>query len=174
MARKIASTAPRKSDVPPGYSEDPSAGPMLRFEKSLPTLPIPTIPSTAAKYLETVKPHLTAQEYMETHAAVEKFIMSPHVHKLQDRLQERAQGADSWLSEWWNDAAYMGYRKSVEPDCNALCLLIDGTGDPVVVFVSYFYVYLDDALRNTAPKRAAALLKAILAFRVLVESYVGY
>lgn len=44
------------------------------------------------------------------------------------------------------------------------------SGDPVVVFVSYFYVYLDDKLRKTPEKRAASLLKSIMAFRELVES----
>ncbi|KAJ7796195.1 hypothetical protein B0H14DRAFT_2916328 [Mycena olivaceomarginata] len=53
-------------------------------------------------------------------------------------------GTLSWLSEWWNDAAYMGYR------------------DPVVVFVSYFYIHVDD------PRRS--LLKAMLPFRTLTET----
>ena len=49
-------------------------------------------------------------------------------------------------------------------------IMFNATGDPVVVFVSYFYVYLDDKLRRTPEKRAAALLKSLLAFRDLVES----
>ena len=35
---------------------DPSAGKTLRFEASLPQLPVPPVSSTAAKYLETVQP----------------------------------------------------------------------------------------------------------------------
>lgn len=52
-------------------------------------------------------------------------------------------------------------------------IMFNASGDPVVVFVSYFYVYLDDKLRKTPEKRAAALLKSLLAFRDLVESYVA-
>ena len=109
-----------------------------------------------AKYLETVKPHLTAEEYSATQAAVKTFLESEQAKLLQERLQARAAepGNKSWLSEWWNEAAYMGYR------------------DPVVVFVSYFYVHLDDKSKTDLVSRAASLVKAILPFRELVETYV--
>ena len=111
MARSLSSSASRSTDTPPGYSIDTNVGPMLRFEKSLPCLPVPPISSTAAKYLETVRPHLTDAEYAETRKAVDEFVSSSHVAELQERLQKRADSADSWLSEWWNDVAYMGYRE---------------------------------------------------------------
>ncbi|EGN98050.1 hypothetical protein SERLA73DRAFT_182914 [Serpula lacrymans var. lacrymans S7.3] len=153
--RNIRSSAPRKSDtVPEGYSVDPSAGPMLRFQASLPRLPVPTLSSTAHKYLETVRPHLSEAEYATTQSAVNTFLHSPLGAELQKRLENRAADPEmkSWLSDWWNDAAYMGYR------------------DPVVVFVSYFYVHLDDPRRRDPAKRAASLIKAMLPFRELVES----
>jgi carnitine O-acetyltransferase len=111
MARSLSSSTSRKTDVPQGYPADMSVGPTLRFEKSLPNLPVPPIHSTAAKYLETVQPHLTDAEYTETRKAVNEFVSSSHVAELQKRLQKRAEGTDSWLSEWWNDVAYMGYRE---------------------------------------------------------------
>jgi carnitine O-acetyltransferase len=127
---------------------------MLRFQASLPRLPVPTLSSTAHKYLETVRPHLTDAEYKRTESAVKTFISSPQAEELQKRLQERAAQPDmkNWLADWWNEVAYMAYR------------------DPVVVFVSYFYVHLDDPLRRTPAKRAAALLKAMLPFRQMTES----
>ena len=143
---------------------------MLRFEKSLPNLPVPSISSTAAKYLETVRPHVTDTEYTATRKAVDEFVASSHVAELQKRLQRRADGTDSWLSEWWNDAAYMGYRECLFQRRRRDVYDYNASGDPVVVFVSYFYVYLDDKLRRTPEKRAASLLKSLLAFRDLVES----
>ncbi|KAJ7816979.1 hypothetical protein B0H14DRAFT_2843895 [Mycena olivaceomarginata] len=143
------------SEVPPkGYAIDPSAGPMLRYQASLPRLPVPTISSTAHKYLESTRPHLTPAEYAQTEAAVHAFMASPQAAELQKRLEARAAdpGTLSWLSEWWNDAAYMGYR------------------DPVVVFVSYFYIHVDDRLRTKPAQRAASLLKAMLPFRTLTET----
>lgn len=151
--RSLKTSAPRRNDVPPGYAVDPSAGPMLRFEASLPQLPVPPLTSTLSKYLESVKPHLTPAEFSQTEAAVDKFLKSPLSKELQERLQERAAqpGIRNWISEWWNDVAYMAYR------------------DPVVVFVSYFYVHKDDVKKPGQARRAAELVKAVLPFRALVE-----
>ncbi|TCD70509.1 Carnitine O-acetyltransferase mitochondrial [Steccherinum ochraceum] len=153
-ARTMRSSAPRRNDVPPGYTADPSQGPMLRYEASLPRLPVPALSSTAAKYLESVQPHLTAEEFATTRQVVEKFLQSDQSKQLQERLQQRAADPNnkSWLAEWWNDAAYMGYR------------------DTVVVNVSYYYVHVDDKTGPSQAKRAATLLKAMLPFRALVES----
>ncbi|KAF8171964.1 acyltransferase ChoActase/COT/CPT [Mycena galopus ATCC 62051] len=155
--RSLTMPQTRKSstEVPPkGYAIDPSAGPMLRYQASLPRLPVPTISSTAHKYLESARPHLTPAEYAQTEAAVHAFMASPQSAELQKRLEARAAepGMLNWLSEWWNDVAYMGYR------------------DPVVVFVSYFYVHLDDHLRTKSAQRAASLLKAMLPFRHMTET----
>ena len=156
-SRSLKTSAPRRNDLPPGYAVDPSAGPMLRFEASLPQLPVPPLTSTLAKYLESVQPHLTPAEFSQTQAAVNKFLESPLSKELQERLQERAAqpGIKNWISEWWNDVAYMAYR------------------DPVVVFVSYFYVHKDDVKKPGQARRAAELVKAVLPFRALVEQYVS-
>lgn len=157
--RALTTSAPRRKadELPAGYVADPSASNMLRFEASLPRLPVPPLSSTAAKYLESVQPHLTPKEFSDTQVAVQKFLESPLAKELQERLQARAAepGRKSWLSDWWNDVAYMGYR------------------DPVVVFVSYFYVHKDDPRKPGQAKRAADLLKAILSFRSLVERCAG-
>ncbi|KAJ6508504.1 acyltransferase ChoActase/COT/CPT [Mycena sanguinolenta] len=155
--RSLTMPQARKSstEVPPkGYAIDPSAGPMLRYQASLPRLPVPTISSTANKYLESARPHLTPAEYAQTEAAVHAFMASPQSAELQKRLEARAAepGMLNWLSEWWNDVAYMGYR------------------DPVVVFVSYFYIHVDDRLRTKPAQRAASLLKAMLPFRHMTET----
>ena len=158
-ARTLTTSKPHKSDtVPPGYSVDPSVGPMLRFERSLPHLPVPTLSSTAAKYLETVQPLISPTAYERTKQAVDEFVTSDQGKELQRRLEARAAepGRASWLSDWWNEAAYMGYR------------------DPVVVFVSYFYVHLDDRTTKTAARRAANLIKAMLPFRDLTERSVSH
>jgi carnitine O-acetyltransferase len=157
-SRTFKSTRPAKStnEAPPGYSVDPSAPPMLRFQASLPRLPVPTLSSTAAKYLETVRPLLTPTAFSSTEAAVAEFLRSPLAAELQKRLQARAGDPEmkNWLADWWNEVAYLAYR------------------DPVVVFVSYFFVHMDDKLRRNQVSRAAALVKAMLPFRELTESCV--
>ncbi|KAH9002535.1 acyltransferase ChoActase/COT/CPT [Lactarius hatsudake] len=142
------------SGLPEGYKADPKQGPMLRYQASLPHLPVPPLSSTLAKYLETIRPHLTSAEYARSEAAVREFGASPRAAELQKRLEARAvePGTANWIADWWNDAAYMAYR------------------DPVVVFVSYFFVHMADPAIQDAPKRAATLIKAMLPFRTLVES----
>ncbi|KAF9443518.1 acyltransferase ChoActase/COT/CPT [Macrolepiota fuliginosa MF-IS2] len=153
MARS-SSTAPPPQDPPPGYAIDPSAPPMLRYQASVPTLPVPTLQSTCAKYLETVQPLLTPDAFARTQKVVGGFLASPQAAQLQKRLQDRAAepGMKNWLADWWNDVSYMGYR------------------DPVIVYVSYFFVHVDDRFRRHQATRAASLVKAMLPFRELVES----
>ena len=137
----------------PTVNPDLTVPPMLRYQSSLPKLPIPSLHSTASKYLETVRPLVTPEAYARTESIVNAFVASPQAAELQRRLEERrsTEGTQNWLSEWWNDVAYMSYR------------------DPVVVFVSYFFVHADDRLRREPAKRAASLIKAMLPFRDLVE-----
>ncbi|KAF8895176.1 Choline/Carnitine o-acyltransferase-domain-containing protein [Infundibulicybe gibba] len=155
---KISRTTPRIANTMASLHRSSSSSTtsnMLRYQQSLPNLPVPPLPSTLSKYLASVKPHLTPAEFARTQSVVSSFLSSPAAATLQKRLQERASapGVDSWLSDWWNEAAYMGYR------------------DPVVVFVSYFYVHTQQRFgKPTAPERAAGLIKGVLAFRDMLES----
>lgn len=144
---RLASTA---SKLPAGYVEDNSKGPMLRFQESLPKLPVPTLEETAAKYLRSVIPLTTKEEFARTEAAVKDFIKPGSVGRaLQQKLEAKAADpkTKNWLYEWWNDGAYLTYR------------------DPVVPYVSYFYSYKDDKKRKDPAARAAAITTAALSFR---------
>lgn len=98
-----------------------------RFERTLPSLPVPTLEETAERYLASIRPYHTAQEpsasseplesWAKSEQAVKDFVQSPLVNELQQRLQKRAQEKDSWLSEWWNETAYFGWRGPVVPGC---------------------------------------------------------
>ncbi|KAG8526485.1 uncharacterized protein KY384_008685 [Bacidia gigantensis] len=140
--------------ISPGYQEDTSKGSMLRFEDSIPRLPVPTLEETAKRYLKSVHPLLNSSEYGHTERAVSAFIKPGSLgEKLQKRLQARREDPRhrNWIYEWWNDAAYLSYR------------------DPVVPYVSYFYSHKDDRRRRHPAKRAAALSTAILEFRKQVD-----
>lgn len=77
---------------------------MLRFEDSLPRLPVPTLEETAKRYLTSVHPLLSASEYQQTKKAVEDFV-APNGKgvELQKRLQARAADPNvhNWLYDWW-------------------------------------------------------------------------
>ena len=128
---------------------------MLRFEDSLPRLPIPSLEETSKLYLKTVHPLLNPSEYENTKKAVEEFVKpGSKGHELQKRLQKRREDPKhkNWLREWWNDTAYLTYR------------------GPVVPYVSYFYSHRDDRHRRNPIKRAAALAAAVLEFKKQVDS----
>jgi carnitine O-acetyltransferase len=128
---------------------------MLRFQESLPKLPVPSLEETAARYVKTLRPLLSDTEFSASRAAVDDFIKPDGIGaKLQERLIARRNDPKhkNWLSEWWNDAAYLSYR------------------DPVVPYVSYFYSHRDDRRRRDPAKRAAAITSAVLEFKKQVDS----
>ena len=137
-----------------GYKEDLSKGRMLRFEDSLPRLPIPTLEETGRRYLKSVHPLLSPSEFERTTKAVEVFVKpGGEGELLQKRLLARREDPKikNWLTEWWNHSAYLGYR------------------DPVVPYVSYFYSYRDDRKRRNPAARAAAITTAALDFKRQVD-----
>ncbi len=128
---------------------------MLRFEDSLPKLPVPTLEETSARYLKSLHPLLTKDEYAASEKAVNAFSKSGSLgQKLQERLVRKAQEPKlrNWIAEWWNDAAYLSYK------------------DPVVPYVSYFYSFRDDRRRRNPAKRAAAITTAALEFKRQVDN----
>lgn len=138
-----------------GYAEDKSKGPMLRFQESLPRLPVPTLEETAARYVKSLHPLLSAAEYDASKKAVEEFVRPGGVgRRLQEKLVARREdpAVRNWIYEWWNDAAYLSYR------------------DPVVPYVSYFYSHRDDRRRRDPARRAAALARAALEFKAQVDA----
>ncbi|KAI5866786.1 carnitine acetyl transferase [Durotheca rogersii] len=148
--------APRRSNssLPAGYVEDKSKGAMLRFQESLPRLPVPTLEETATRYIKSLHPLLEPADYAASKKAVDEFIKPGGVgRKLQEKLIAKREAPDvkNWLYEWWNDTAYLAYR------------------DPVVPYVSYFYSHRDDRRRRDPAKRAAALSTATLEFKKQVD-----
>lgn len=127
---------------------------MLRFEDSLPRLPVPSLEETAKRYLKSVHPLLQPDEYSRTEAAV-KNSLEPNsfTRTLQKRLIARREDPrhKNWIIDWWNEAAYLAYR------------------DPVVPYVSYFYSFRDDRRRRNPAKRAAAITTAALEFQRQVD-----
>jgi carnitine O-acetyltransferase len=140
--------------VPEGYREDISKGAMLRFEDSLPRLPVPSLEETSARYLKSIHPLLNKDEYAASEKAVAAFRKEGGLGQtLQKRLLARRDDPKhkSWIYDWWNNDAYLTYR------------------DPVVPYVSYFYSFRDDRRRRNPAKRAATITTAALEFKRQVD-----
>lgn len=81
--------------VPPG-----SGYGTFSFDQILPKLPVPTLDQTLEKYLLSVQPFVTAEEFERTKENCRKFINEPEVQKLQQQLIRRSQEKENWLSDW--------------------------------------------------------------------------
>jgi carnitine O-acetyltransferase len=134
-----------------------SSAPLYASQRSLPHLPVPTLSSTLSKYSETLKPLLTPAELKQSVSKIQAFEQSELATKLQNRLEARAKDKESWLSEWWNETAYMGYRGRIVPN------------------VSYFYLHKQGlGGGKSQEERAAELVRGVVEFRKLVTRYVVY
>ncbi|XP_003740711.1 carnitine O-acetyltransferase [Galendromus occidentalis] len=89
-------------------------GDMLSRQSELPKLPVPPLKESVDKYLESVKPFLSQAELVTTRKLAQELVapggVGETLHKL---LQDRATKTDNWLSDWWLEGAYLGYRNPV-------------------------------------------------------------
>jgi len=66
------------------------------------------------KYIRSVKPLVSEDEFETTKALVEAFAQpGGQAEKLQQILLERAKTKENWMSEWWVDTAYFQFRSPV-------------------------------------------------------------
>ena len=147
-------TSPRKqvTTANTANTANTSHKPLYASQNNLPHLPIPTLSSTFHKYLETLQPLLTPTELSHSTSLVQQFLQSDYSKTLQKRLEDRAKEKDSWLSEWWNDTAYMGFRGRIIPN------------------VSYFYLHKRGVGKGKSQEdRAAELVRATVEFKKLVD-----
>lgn len=90
-------------------------------QSKLPSLGVPDLEQTISKYLQTIKPYCSeSSEYSRQELLCKDFVdnMGP---VLQKRLVEFASNKRNWMSEFWDNQAYLEYN------------------DPVTPYVSYFY-----------------------------------
>ncbi|ELU17808.1 hypothetical protein CAPTEDRAFT_171816 [Capitella teleta] len=89
----------------------------FQYQDSLPSLPIPDLEHTLAKYLESVQPFLTKEEYAKTELIVKDFGQGIG-RKLQIKLLEKSKHKRNWVEKWWEDLAYLSLRTPHSPFLN--------------------------------------------------------
>ncbi|XP_054420077.1 peroxisomal carnitine O-octanoyltransferase isoform X2 [Pteronotus mesoamericanus] len=89
----------------------------FQYQDSLPSLPVPPLEESLKKYLESVKPFATKEEYKKTEEIVQKF-QNGIGKKLHQKLLERAKGKRNWLEEWWLNVAYLDVRAPAQLNVN--------------------------------------------------------
>ncbi|ESP03239.1 hypothetical protein LOTGIDRAFT_137716 [Lottia gigantea] len=118
---------------------------MFSIQDSLPTLPVPPLDHTLNKYLKSIVPLVSPDEYKYTEKVVSEFQKHPGPI-LQKFLEERAAGTNNWLSEWWKHVAYLDFRAPVVVNSN-----------PAVIFPKQNYQGTEGKLRFAARLVAGAL-----------------
>jgi len=95
-------------------SKSSKSGQTLSMQDQLGSLPVPSLKETLPKFLKTVRPLVTDEEYEGTYKKVKDFAKEGGVgHRLQTLLEERAKTSENWFSDWWLNMAYLGYRDPV-------------------------------------------------------------
>ena len=87
----------------------PTEGKTHSRQDELPRLPIPDIDDTCTRFLETVRPLLDADAFVQTEQAVQRFLApTGEGRALQQALLEydREDGRNSYIEDFW-DAAYL-------------------------------------------------------------------
>ncbi|KAJ1961980.1 hypothetical protein GGI12_002936 [Dipsacomyces acuminosporus] len=129
-------------------------------QAKLPRLPVPTLEATAARYLKSIRPLLTPEEYSRSEKAVSAFISSDGLGPiLQQRLKEADRQAPySWLEDIWLNKAYLEWREPSYINVNWFACLADNPDFPLA----------PEAVRGrTTPvqaARAARLITHVLEF----------
>eukprot|EP00127_Corallochytrium_limacisporum_P003858 Clim_evm72s153 gene=Clim_evmTU72s153 len=130
-------------------------GVTFQYQKDLPRLPVPSLDETLDRYLSTILPLVSKENYKLTKQIVQQSLQegSP-MYYLQDQLVKRANDPEhpSWLEEWWDDA-YLCTRTPC-PQINFQFLLRDGRSD-------YDQI-----------TRAAAIICAALKYKQLIDDAV--
>ncbi|KAK7066058.1 hypothetical protein SK128_011121 [Halocaridina rubra] len=135
-----------------------------RHSDPLPHLPVPALEDTLNKYLRTVKPLVTDDEFRVTEEIVNKFKAPEGIGpKLQVRLEQRAKARENWLYDWWMRSAYLDYRWPVVV-----------WSSPGLVFPLQEFKTLDDQLSFAAKMIVGALdYKRMVDEKIVPVEYMG-
>ena len=121
----------------------------FKYQKSLPSLPVPKLEDTLERFLKKASPLISKEELEKAKESVERF-KSGSGKSLQEELEKRAEelrGKGSYVEEFW----YNGYLAPKES---------------VVLNLNPFFVLEDDPTpaRNEQIKRGASLLFSAVRF----------
>eukprot|EP00162_Nutomonas_longa_P006294 comp16869_c0_seq3/m.27536 comp16869_c0_seq3/g.27536 ORF comp16869_c0_seq3/g.27536 comp16869_c0_seq3/m.27536 type:complete len:855 (+) comp16869_c0_seq3:60-2624(+) len=126
--------------------------PTLYYQSSLPHLPVPRLEDTVRKYLKSVTPLLSRDDYTRIEAAAKHFL-AHEGPKLQFYLNLRSWITLNWLEEWWEKYVYL-------------------KGRAPIMINSNFYTFDSDYSiihKFSQLDRTASLIYWIIQYRILVD-----
>ncbi|XP_024435080.1 carnitine O-palmitoyltransferase 1, muscle isoform [Desmodus rotundus] len=95
-----------------------SGRPMLySFQTSLPKLPVPSVPATIQRYLESVRPLLDDKQYNRMETLAKEF-QDRTAPRLQKYLVLKSWWATNYVSDWWEEYIYLRGRTPIMVNSN--------------------------------------------------------
>lgn len=79
----------------------PNGDPTSKLHPALPKLPVPKLEDSCRRYVRALEGLQDEEEHERTKAVVEDFLRSGEGAKWQKRLEEYAEGVDSYIEEFW-------------------------------------------------------------------------
>ncbi|KAI6657714.1 Carnitine O-acetyltransferase-like [Oopsacas minuta] len=114
---------------------------MTSNTNSLPRLPVPKLHQTINKFLNSVRPLLTLEEYSQTADLAQEFLNKEGIY-LQGLLLDRAASTDNWLTEWWLETAYLKFRGPLPIYSTPVCVRSKQQFTNVSHWIDYLSKYL--------------------------------
>ena len=128
-----------------------ATGQLFKYQDSLPSLCVPALNDTLNLYKESLKPlyanGANDEEFIKYSEIIDEFGSSQEGIELQNKLSSFAESKRNWLSEFWDDYAYLEYR------------------DPVSPFVSYFFSH--KIIPNSKIEKDQILKSTVLTINIL-------
>ncbi|KAB5574738.1 hypothetical protein PHYPO_G00212490 [Pangasianodon hypophthalmus] len=124
---------------------------LYSFQGSLPRLPVPSIDDTIHRYLESVRPLLDDDRYIQMEIVANEF-RKDQAPKLQKYLQLKSWWANNYVSDWWEEYIYLRGRGPIMVNSN---------------FYTMDLLYVIPTHRQAA--RAGNVVHAILQYRRKLE-----
>ncbi|KAF3815131.1 hypothetical protein GH733_017407 [Mirounga leonina] len=105
-----------------------SRRPMLySFQTSLPKLPVPSVPATIQRYLESVRPLMDDEEYYRMKTLAKEF-QDKTAPRLQKYLVLKSWWATNYVSDWWEEYVYLRSRAPLMVNSNYYVMVRAGLG----------------------------------------------
>lgn len=152
--RKMVNKLSKNVSLRAAATSTTQVGPMMSRQKDLMKLPVPPLKETLQRYVESIRPLVTAAQFEKTVKVVEEFGKPNGIgEKLYKVLEAKAASTENWLADWWLQGAYLTYRMPVVVYSN-----------PAMALPRQTFMQKEDQLRH-----AALLIAGALDFKTLVE-----
>ncbi|TPX71179.1 hypothetical protein SpCBS45565_g01373 [Spizellomyces sp. 'palustris'] len=142
------------------------------LQSKLARLPIPPLEETAERYLQTLRPVLSQEEFAHSEAAVREFIKPGGLgHTLQQRLLEHDKNEpNSWLERWWLRLAYHSWREGLMVNSNWYMLGRDHPETPKELITEKSSARKNGQYTGFQLRRAAGLITNLLDYKNLLDT----